>query len=290
MTLDSHIDAYLRDRVRLHRIKPTTAVDLSYTLRGFSRSFGNRPVRQLGTPAVEDWLASIGHLSVSTRRNYLSRVRDFTRWLVRRGTIRRDPCGDLEPIRKPRTLPRAIDHASVARLLLALPDNRARAVVWLMVGCGLRCIEVARLAVGDYDPRAGTITVRGKFDHERLLPVPVLVAAALDTYLTEQGSRPGPLIRNVDQPWKGLSPKTISGYLRGWMRAAGVKSTALDGIGAHALRHTAASDVLDRGADLRIVQQMLGHANVATTSIYLRRVKLEPMRDAMEGRDYLAAA
>lgn len=286
-TLDIHIDTYLRDRVRLNRVKPTTAVDLSYTLRGFSRSYGDRPVNQLGTSAVEDWLATISHLSVSTRRNYLSRVRDFTRWMVRRGTLRRDPCTDLEPIRKPRTLPRALDHAAVARLLLSLPDNRARAIVWLMVGCGLRCIEVARLSVGDYDRRAGTITVRGKFDHERLLPVPTIVAAALDAYVT---NRPGPLIRNLDAPWRGLSAKTISGYLRVWMRNAGIKSTALDGVGAHSLRHTAASDVLDRGADLRVVQQMLGHANVATTSIYLRRVKLEPMRDAMEGRDYREAA
>lgn len=290
-TLNPHISAYLRDRVRLGRIKATTAVDLSYTLHAFARSYGNRPVGQLGTAAVEDYLASIGHLSVSTRRNYLSRVRDFARWMVRKGIIRRDPCTDIELIRKPRTLPRAMDHAAVAKLLLSLPDNRARAIVWLMVGCGLRCIEVARLSLGDYDRRSQTIVVRGKFDNERMLPVPAAVGAALDAYLDETGTRPGPLVRSIDAPWRGLSPKTISGYIRGWMRTAGVKSTrGLDGIGAHALRHTAASDVLDRGADIRIVQQMLGHANVATTSVYLRRVRLDPMRDAMEGRTYLEAA
>jgi site-specific recombinase XerC len=74
------------------------------------------------------------------------------------------------------------------------------------------------------------------------------------------------------------------------MYSASIKTMARDGVGPHALRHTAASDVLDRCNNVRTVQEMLGHSSLATTQIYLRRASLGQLREAMEGRDYLAGA
>lgn len=285
-TLDPYVDAYLRDRVRLGRINHATARDFSYTLRGFSRVHGNRTLAQLGPATVDDWLGSIRDRSPATRRNYLSRVRDFCRWLVRKRKVHRDPTAEVETISQPRSIERAMRPDEVAALLDVLPDNRARAIVWLEVGCGLRCVEVSRLGVSDYDQRDQFLKVIGKGGHRREVPVPAEVATALAAYMAETGGRPGPLIRSFDKPWAGISAKTISTYMRKWCYEAGVKHRPYDGVGAHALRHTAASDVLDNCDDLRVIQGMLGHANIATTSRYLRRASLAKMREAMEGRDY----
>lgn len=286
MTLGPYVSRYLNERCRRGELSRASARDIGYCLRGFARSFGDRPLTAFGTRAVERWLEEVGHLAPATRREYGSRVRMFCVWMVRNGHARVNPADLLPRVRQPRRVPRAFNVEDVAALLAAVPDARAHAVVWLMVGCGLRCIEVARLGVGDYDKTNLTLAITGKGGHERVLPVPLAVAAALDAYLTEVGATAGPLIRNIDRPGMPLSARTISTYVRRWMRDAGVKDRRGDGRSAHALRHTAASDVLDRGADIRTVQAMLGHARLETTTIYLRRVHLGHLREAMEGRDY----
>lgn len=113
--------------------------------------------------------------------------------------------------------------------------------------------------------------------------VAVLLASAPD--------RRAPLFRSYHDDRSRLSAKSISDMQRKWMRRAGVKVASRDGRSAHGLRRTAGSDVMERVHDVRVVQEMLGHAHVETTAkYYLRPVPLGQLRDAMEGRDYLAAA
>jgi integrase/recombinase XerD len=125
---------------------------------------------------------------------------------------------------------------------------------------GLRCVEVSRLAVADWDRAAGRITVRGKNDDERTIPVADDVAALLAAHVGARTS--GPVI--------GWQPARLSRRVRGWLEAAGLKDDAYDGVSAHALRHTAASDLYDACRDVKAVQRFLGHQNVATTDRYLR--------------------
>lgn len=284
-TLRPLIDEYVNGRWKRGEISVTTRSDLRWTLSGLDESFGARPLTQFGPAAVDRWLETIGGHADATRREYLSRVRGFCRFLVATKRLRVDPTTHVPTIRQARRAPRTLTTMQVGTLLRAAPDARARAVLWLMVGCGLRCVEVSRLRVEDFDGR--TITVRGKGGHERTLPVPVRVAAAVNAYLEEVGVTAGPLVRSVLVPSQGLAAATLSGYVRGWMVAAGVKSRALDGRSAHALRRTCASDIADAGADLRVVQEMLGHARLETTAAsYLRRVSMDQMRSAMEGRAY----
>jgi integrase/recombinase XerC len=174
-----------------------------------------------------------------------------------------------------------------ARLVhVVVGDLRGRAIVELMVGMGLRCIEVATVQVGDYDPRRRTMRVVGKGGHRRVLPVPAGTARAVDAYLQSGGITYGPLIRSKNDPAAGITPLYLSTMVSRWMRAAGIKGARFDGVSAHALRHTCASDVLDRSGSLVVVQEMLGHADLNTTRIYLRGAGLDEMREAMEGRDY----
>ena len=285
-TLTPHIHRYITGRVARGEIGKRTAAGVRSALGGLDRSHGRRPLDQLTRRAVERWMETIGHLSPSHRRNQLSAARGFCRWAVDHGLIGEDPTAAIPAIRQPRSVPRALPADSVARLLAAAPDDRAQAIVWLMVGCGLRCVEVSRLAVTDYDPVAATIRVTGKGGHERILPVPDEAAGPIDRYLARAGVISGPLIRASRVRSNGLSACTISTYVSRWMTAAGLKVGRWDGRSAHALRHTAASDVLDRCRDLRVVQQMLGHEHLSTTSIYLRRASVDQMRQAMEGRTY----
>lgn len=141
-------------------------------------------------------------------------------------------------------------------------------------------------ALQDWDRTAGMIRVTGKGGHERELPIPTEVHRHLRNYLAEHPAPNGPLIRSYANPSVSLKRQTISKMVGAWMVAAGVKYGRFDGISAHALRHTAASDVLEECGDLRVVMEMLGHLHLSSTAIYLKRAGIPKMRAAMEGRTY----
>jgi len=256
------------------------------TLAVFVRTLDECVPGQITARHIDHWMESRRHLSPATRRACFSQVRCFCRWLVRRGYLASDPTIDVPAPKVPRSVPRALQEDAVAALLDVCPDTRALAIVWCMVGLGMRCVEVSRLQVADWDRQRSVITACGKGSHERVLPVPPEVASALSDYLTDYPARSGPLIRSYKRPAQGLLADTLSGMVSEWMRAALIKRIPRDGVSAHALRATAASDVLDTCGDLRVVQEMLGHQSLAPTSIYLRRAGLGQMRTAMEGRHY----
>lgn len=232
------------------------------------------------------WSRQIGHLSAASRRAYLSTIGGFCRWAVAEGMLEVDPTEALPRIKEPRRVPRARSQSDVARILAAAPDARSRLMVMLMVSMGLRCIEVARLEVDDYDRQAQTMLIRGKRDSERMLPVPEQVIEAVELYRESIGWRAGPLICSETSSRRGVTTHYVSQMVAALMYRSGVKKMPGDGVGAHALRHTAGSDVLDACNNVRTVQEMLGHRSLATTQIYLRRASLGQLRTAMSGRSY----
>jgi integrase/recombinase XerC len=287
-TLAPHIDAYIAYRSKLPGFCAGTARHYRRSLSSLDHSFGRRPLNRLTVVAVEDWLASTTHLCDNSRRLALTDVRCFCTWLVRHGLLKDNPAADVIRIPKPRRVPRALPCEQIAELLRHANDARTAAIVHLMVGLGLRCCEVAAARCVDYDPAAGLLLVKGKGGHERLLPVVSAAKTALERYLAERGYTGGALISSMSDPGAHLTALYISTMISRLMGAAGLKAHRFDGVSAHALRHTAASDVLDRCGDLRAVQEMLGHTDLSTTSIYLRRSSGARLRDAMEGRDYAA--
>lgn len=244
-----------------------------------------------GDLAVEDierWLATRSNLRPSTRRGQFSTVKTFCAWLVRTRHLATNPALEMASPRTPRTVCRAQDERCVRALLDVLPDTRARAVTWLMLGMGLRCCEVHHLEVGDWDRRAKAMVVRGKGSHERVVAVPEEVTSVLLSYLDDHPAGAGPLIRSYRRPGDALTADALSGMVSEWMRLAGIKRASRDGVSAHALRATAASDVFDITKDVTMVQEILGHQNLNTTQIYLRRPNLTQMHKAMAGRTYKA--
>lgn len=273
-------------RLARGELQPNSAAVEESRLRGLYHC----DLAGLDRAALLSWQASIGQLAPATRRAYLSTMGAFCRWLVIEGHLASDPTITLARVREPRRVPRALSATDVALVLAACTSPRDSAVVWLMVGCGLRCVEVSRLDLADYDQRGGTVLVSGKAGHERVLPVPAPVAEAVDRYLLVRGWMPGPLLEAVGSkhlPDGRLAARWISKSIARLMTAAGVHRAG-DGRSAHALRHTAASDVLDHCGNVRTVQQMLGHTSLATTEVYLRRASLSQLRKAMKGRTYAA--
>ncbi|HSH61999.1 MAG TPA: tyrosine-type recombinase/integrase [Acidimicrobiales bacterium] len=279
------VEAYIRERLQRHEIAPITARNIRTSLTSLGRVTGNRPVGRLSRSDIERWLATRQGKAASTRRSDLSEVKSFCRWLVRRRYIRVDPTAELPAIRIPRYLPRALPREKITKLISTLPDPRAVLMCLLMVQEGLRCGEVSVLELGDLDFNQRTARVVGKGGHERFLPLSDETWQALAIYLRDHPATSGPLIRSYRQEWRALQADTISGMVSTWMSSAGIKRYRRDGVSAHALRHSAATDMLRGGAHLRDVQHALGHAHLATTEVYLPLV-VHDLREAMGGRSY----
>ncbi len=271
---------YCSGRVARQEVTMATIRRTKTVLGVFSETYGRRPVEQLGRSHVERFLEIRGtQVAPATLRHDIVAIKGFARYLLRERHIKRDPMAYVQRVRVPRSVPRALTRDEVSKLWAVLPDDRARAIVALMLGCGLRRAEVQNLQVGDWDQRDQTLRILGKGGHERVVPVPAFVAAALRRYMTAKAL--GPMITTQDGS-RGLSHSYYGRMMGAWMADAGIKSAAHDGRSCHSLRHTLASDVADIEPDLRVLQQILGHVNLTSTQIYLRRVHLPKMRAAMD--------
>lgn len=286
-TVATLIDRYLRERVSRRDLAICTARNHRSALLLFAAGIGDRDPSTITQADIERWLETRAGRRPSTARSQFSYLRTFLAWVVDQGHLQRNPCDRMKAPRVPRPAPRAMAANSIGTLLDVCPDARARAVVWLMIGMALRCCEVERLQVYDWDLSTATMHIRGKRDDERIIPVPKAVSQALDAYLAEHPpTGRGPLIRTYRRPNQPLRADTISGMVSSWMGAAGLKRGAHDGVSAHALRHSCASLAFERTKDIRIAQELLGHTNLAVTSRYLRPAGVEALRDALAGRSY----
>jgi integrase/recombinase XerD len=200
-------------------------------------------------------------------------LRSFYRHLRREEIIAHDPTAELRAPRKSQRLPQVLTRDQVAALLAAPrghepPALRDRALLELMYACGLRASEAVDLTIGAVDLRAGIVRARGKGSKERLIPVGREAVSAARTYL-EQG-RPrlvGPREERhlfVNHRGGGLTRQGLYKIVQRHARSAGLEGR----MSPHTLRHTFATHLLAGGCDLRSLQEMLGHADVATTQIY----------------------
>lgn len=252
--------------------------------------FTDRPVDRWKRKHVERWM-ELPSISPTTKRARLSALRGFCQWCVVEGHLAKDPTLGVVSPPVEEGLKRARRPDEVAAILARCPDLRAKACVLLMVQEGLRRGEVAAAEVVDLCLRTRTLAVKGKGGRGRLtrvVPVSEETMNVLLAYFAEIGMSAGPLIRSTTEPGTGLTPTRIYQIVIAAMYAAGVKLGPHDGCSPHALRHTTAHDMLDAGADILEVQQMLGHRSVDTTQRTYGRGWVAPnLRAAAGGRTYL---
>ncbi len=206
---------------------------------------------------IEAWLAGMAHLAPASRRDYQDALRALFKWLHKRGLRDDDPCSDLLPIKVPRGEPKPITTEQLRILLSRARRRRLRGYLLLGAYQGLRVSEISRVHSDDVDLLAGTIRVDGKGGTDCVLPLHHLVAQyaqdAPDGWWFPSYSRPGP-----------VTGGNVSRVIGDHMDRCGVHATP------HCLRHWHATELLRAGANLRVVQRSLRHANLQTTQIYTR--------------------
>jgi integrase/recombinase XerD len=225
------------------------------------------------TRTLRRYAAHLGTLryAPATAARKLSAVRGLYAWMHDRGAIDRSPATLVPGPKRTRTLPATLSAAEVERLLdapagTAPRDLRDRALLELLYGCGLRAAEACELDVGDVRLDAEHVRVTGKGRKQRVVPLGGAATAALQRYLARGRPRmaAGPSGRLfVSVRGRPLQPSDVRRSLLRALERAGVAQRS-----PHALRHTFATHLLEGGADLRSIQDMLGHASVGTTQVY----------------------
>jgi site-specific recombinase XerD len=214
-------------------------------------------------------------LSRPTVARKLAAIRSFYGHMVERGALDQNPADLVPSPRRPRGLPRALRADQVAQLLDRIPartplETRDRALFELAYSCGLRCEEIVNLDLDSVDFDAEELRVLGKGSKTRLVPIGEPGQAALERYLAT--ARPS-LVKERSEPalflsksGRRLSASDVRRRLNLWLRTAGLAG----GISPHVLRHSFATHLLEGGADLRTIQELLGHASLSTTQLYTR--------------------
>jgi len=233
-------------------------------------------VAEVTPGGVEQWLSDQRErgLAPKTRAANLSVVRGFFAWLHLCGYLDRDPLAGVGPIRVPRRLPRDLPVEEVLQVLAAARTPRERVIVELLYGSGVRLGELLSATVSGTTlapaggPTGGRILVRGKGGHERRPPLSRPAALAIRTWLPERMRLAAALPAPTDLLLLGRQGPLKRSRVRGILYAVAAR-TALDRrVYPHLLRVCFATHLLEGGADLRTVQELLGHANLATTQLY----------------------
>ena len=268
----------------------------------FLRARGITDARRVDERAVAAHIAAVSASTYGDGRRYratsvvrtLSSVRAFHRFLLREGKISSDPTAAVIRPKLPRSLPKPLSVDDVARVL-AHPDRSAkglrdRAVLETLYGAGLRISELVGLDVDDLDLQEGSVRVLGKGGKERDVPIGRYARDAISAYLTRV--RPqivtarsrSALFLNL----RGgrLTRQGCTGIIQQHAVGAGIRKK----VSPHTFRHSFATHLLDGGADVRVVQELLGHASISTTQVYTKVTpsRLRAVYEAAHPRAHMA--
>jgi integrase/recombinase XerC len=250
-----------------------------HTLRGYAtdlaefRTFlarqGVRELARADSRAIRAWLAWLHDrkLAKSSIARKLATVRSCFKFLARRGAVELNPARQVRSPKLPKRLPSFLPKDESKDLLDLEPGPseaglRDRALLELLYASGLRVAECCGLDRDDVDRRQGTVRVTGKGGKERVVPVGDAALQAVDAWLAVRGEARGPLFTNS----RGgrLTTRSVHRIVKGRARAAGIDRR----VTPHTLRHSFATHMLGEGADLRLIQELLGHSRLSTTQRY----------------------
>ncbi len=302
---DQHVDAFITHLTAERGASPYTVRNYSQTLNEFLRWFEQERKsapqwEKLTRDDFRFYLRHLGrsHLSRAATQLRFSAMRSFYKFLLRRGVVESLPIKGLILPKIEKRLPKFLTVAQLEALLEAphedckrqakesgravdpVPFERDRAILETIYSCGLRISELCAMLVADIDFREQLVRVRGKGQKERQVPIGEEAVAAIHRYwalVLEPPTPDQPVFRaHTDGPG-AVSPRVVQLRLKRYLAAAGLDPK----ITPHKLRHSYATHLLDAGADLRSVQELLGHAHLVTTQVYTH-VSTERLKKAYD--------
>jgi integrase/recombinase XerC/integrase/recombinase XerD len=268
-------DRDLRARSLAERTRRAYGVDLAQFVEwAVARNLELGEVRHRDVRRYGAGLSSGGAAAATVARK-LAAVRGLFDFLVRTERVGQNPADLVSSPKREQKLPRVLSGEQVRSLLERIPartplEQRDRAMLELAYSCGLRCEEIVNLERGSFDFETEQLRVLGKGSKERLLPVGEPAQRALRGYL-ERGRHalaadPRQAALFLSKSGRRLSNSDVTRRLALWVREAALVA----GVSPHSLRHSFATHLLEGGADLRTIQELLGHASISTTQVYTR--------------------
>lgn len=239
-----------------------------------------KDLEELSREDIREFLGGLYKRRLSARSiaRHLVSLRNFFRFLLKEGKIKRDPTAEVDAPKLDHTLPKYLSTEEMDALL-EQPDPstpvglRDKAMLELLYATGMRVSELVHLRCEDFDGNLGIVRCQGKGGKERLIPVGKSALRAVDAYL-RQGR--GTFVRSAAQPFLFLNRRGSSLSRVGFWKILGrygLRAGLAPRLTPHVVRHSFATHLLERGADLRSIQMMLGHSDISTTQIYTHVLK-----------------
>ncbi len=276
--MEIFIERYLRYLEVERNASVNTLKAYSNDLKNFKTYIADKPLKEIDYLTIRAFLSILKEkYNKSSIRRKIACLRSFFRFMCREGHLSSNPAAAVSLPRKEKRLPIVLDEAEIIKLLEAPPEDdvsgiRDRAVLETLYSTGIRVSELGGLDKDDIDFIGGSIVVFGKGKKQRLVPIGDRALSYIKTYLEKKDRYLNKLgVKNINQKavflnHKGgrLLDRSIRRIVEKYITIAGTRHN----ISPHTLRHSFATHMLDRGADLRAVQELLGHQSLSTTQIY----------------------
>ena len=271
--MNTSIDQFLGFLKSEKNASPHTVKNYQIDLREFSLFLKQKGVAEINYLDIRSFLAELKHrgFSKSTISRKLACLRSFFKFLARENVLSANPASGIATPKREKRLPSFLNSDEIMKLLdgpskKTWEEKRDKAILETLYSSGLRVSELVGLNHEDLDLHGGLVRVRGKGKKERIVPIGSCANTAIKEYL--DASQISPSERSIPLFLNRRKTRLTDRSVRRVILKCAKKAALKKGISPHTLRHTFATHLLDRGADLRSVQELLGHANLSTTQIY----------------------
>lgn len=288
--MQRHIDKFIRYLEIEKNYSAHTILNYKLDLEDFAGFIGSTEIEQIDYLYLRKYLAELKERGLASRSiaRRISTLRSFFKFLTREGYLKSNPILSVSSPKLDKHLPLFMTEEEVVKLIesafmkegTGVRGLRDRAILETFYSTGLRISELVSLNIRDFDFISGIIKVMGKGKKERIVPIGEVAIAALRKYLKARKKESEAVFLNKNGG--RITARGVRGIVDKYINRAGISP----GVSPHTLRHSFATHLLNRGADLRTVQELLGHANLSTTQIYthLTTEKLKSVYDKAHPR------
>ena len=270
--MEKYIEKFIRYLEIEKNYSKHTILNYTLDLKDFKKFLAATPLEKVDYLTLRKYLAILKEKNLGTRtvNRRLSALRSFFKFLARESYIKTNPILILSSPKLEKHLPSFMTEEEVVKLIeAALPKDdkdelglRDRAILETFYSTGMRISELVGLSADDVDFISGILKVMGKGKKERIVPIGEIAIQTIRRYLEKRKKQNNAVFLNKNG--SRITTRGVRGIVEKYLRLAGIKH----GVSPHTLRHSFATHLLNRGADLRTVQELLGHANLSTTQIY----------------------